>query len=405
METNEIELNTITAENTENAQIVEKQQPSVKVAEPKKEETVSQDTIDINSQKTRKIEILSELINDTEITQQKNTEAKLRGIAEAKEHSSNKNPESDSDVKVVEKDEQDDKDYKLEQMLLNRINIMQGKIQESLRLIEKFERINAKEENVPNIVTTLRDKLTQEVIRQFRTVGIKFNMKSYLVQAVVSDLLGKFEEGITDFKECSENLNFVREVQENFESKVELAPTSKVKNLFARLRGIIKPEKKQEKLYELERERQEKKLEQANILLIKYKYKNSELANYTIRKNIVESLTKEMIHGKGAGSNDSVEAFIQTRIAPEMEKLGLQYLNDSLNESLFKEYNASNEDSKVDSQEAFMQMSMNELSGKGKDEFTVAREKITVTTKEVKPEVARENITVTTSADDDREVV
>ena len=52
-----------------------------------------------------------------------------------------------------------------------------------------------------------------------------------------------------------------------------------------------------------------------------------------------------------------------------------------------------------------MQMSMNELSGKGKDEFKAAREKITVTTKEVDPEVARENITVTTSADDDREVV
>ena len=74
----------------------------------------------------------------------------------------------------------------------------------------------------------MHDKLTQEVINQFRTVGIEFNMKSYLVQSIVSDLLNKFEEGITEFKDCSENLNFVREVQDDFESKVELVSTSKL---------------------------------------------------------------------------------------------------------------------------------------------------------------------------------
>ena len=89
---------------------------------------------------------------------------------------------------------QDKKDYRLERILFDRINAMQGKIKESLELIKKFERINAKEENLPNIVTTLHDKLTQEVIKQFRTVGIEFNMKSYLVQSIVSDLLNKFEE-------------------------------------------------------------------------------------------------------------------------------------------------------------------------------------------------------------------
>ena len=162
-------------------------------------------------------------------------------------------------------------------------------------VIQKFERINAKEENLPNIVTTLHDKLTQEVIKQFRTVGIEFNMKSYLVQAVVSDMLGKFEEGITEFRNCSENLNFVREVQEDFESRVELAPTSKVKTFFARIRGIFKPERKQEKLEELERERQEKKLQEANIHLLKYKFINSELEKYTIKKNIVNSLSKGLI--------------------------------------------------------------------------------------------------------------
>lgn len=233
---------------------------------------------------------------------------------------------------------QDKKDYRLERMLFDRINAMQGKIKESLELIKKFERINAKEENLPNIVTTLHDKLTQEVIKQFRTVGIEFNMKSYLVQSIVSDLLNKFEEGITEFKDCSENLNFVREVQDDFESKVELVSTSKVKNLIARLRGLFKPERKQERLEQLERERQEKKLEEANIHLIKYKFKNNELEKYTIKSNIIYSLTREILTGPGSGLNLTVTEFIEQKIRPEMKKLGLEDLLPQLEENLLQEY-------------------------------------------------------------------
>lgn len=399
METNEIEKNTITATNAENAQIKVNSQPSVEMAETKNENKVSQDTLDINSQKTQRIEILSELIRDTETSQKINTEAKLNSGSRAELAASNKN--GINGVKTTNKvseeaknqHSQDKKDYRLEKILLDRINAMQGKIKESLELIKKFERINAKEENLPNIVITLRDKLTQEVIKQFRTVGIEFNMKSYLVQSVVSDLLAKFEEGITEFKECSENLNFVKEVQDDFESRVGLVSTSKVKNLFARLRGLIKPERKQERLFDLERTRQEKKLEEANIHLIKYKYKNSELAKYTIRKNLVESLTREMLHGKGSNSNASVTEFIEKRISPEMEKLGLQYLEDSLEESLYKEYS---ENHQVESKDAFMKLTMNTIHGNHiKDEYESARSKIIMTTsnnKNVEQEEAREAI-------------
>ena len=163
-------------------------------------------------------------------------------------------------------------------------------------------------------------------------------MKSYLVQSIVSDLLSKFEEGITEFKDCSENLNFVREVQEDFESKVELAPTSRVKNIFARLRGIFKPERKQERLEQLERERQEKKLEEANIHLIKYKFINSELEKYTIRKNIVNSLTREILYGQGSGLTLTVTEFINEKIITEMKMLGLDGLLPELKNNLFAEY-------------------------------------------------------------------
>ena len=150
--------------------------------------------------------------------------------------------------------------------------------------------------------------------------------------------LNKFEEGITEFKDCSENLNFVREVQEDFESRVELAPTSKVKNIFARLRGLFRPERKQERLEQLERERQEKKLEEANIHLIKYKFINSELERYTIRKNIVNSLTREILHGQGSGLTLNVVEFISTKVTPEMKKLGLEGLVSELEEKLYEEY-------------------------------------------------------------------
>lgn len=264
----------------------------------------------------------------------------------------------DNIIKKEKQHSQDKKDFRLERMLFARINTMQGKIKESLELIKKFERINAKEENLPNIVTTLHDKLTQEVIKQFRTVGIEFNMKSYLVQAIVSDLLNQFEEGISEFKDCSENLNFVREVQEDFESRVELAPTSRVKNIFARLRGLFKPERKQEKLEELERERQEKKLEEANIHLIKYKFINNELQGYTIKKNIVQSLTRDILNGQGYGLTLTMEEFIQQRIAPEMKKLGLEDNLEQLRQELFNQYSKGQE---TISKEEFFEASVGEI--------------------------------------------
>ncbi|MBR3721038.1 MAG: hypothetical protein IKN09_04815 [Clostridia bacterium] len=250
-----------------------------------------------------------------------------------------KKEDSEEDLAKKKKQHaQDKKDYRLEKMLFDRIETMQGKIKESLELIKKFERINAKEENLPNIVTTLHDKLTHEVIKQFRTVGIEFNMKSFLVQSVVSDLLGRFEEGITEFKDCSENLNFVREVQEDFESRVELAPTSKVKNIFAKIRGIFKPERKQERLEELERERQEKKLQEANVHLIKYKYINGELEKYTIKNNIVGSLAREMLYGANICPTYTVDGFIDEKIVNEMTKLGLDSRIPELKDKIYNDY-------------------------------------------------------------------
>lgn len=281
----------------------------------------SQDTIVLKD-----IKNFQEKINNTIEEEKKQETVKINNINEFTEQEKQK------------KYTQDKKDFKLEKMLFDRINAMQSKIKESIELIKKFERINAKEENLPNIVTTLHDKLTQEVIKQCRTVGIEFNMKSYLVQAMVSDLLEKFEEGIFEFRECSKNLDFVRKVQDDFESRVELVSTSKVKNLIARLRGLFKPERKQEKLEQLERERQEKKLEEANIHLIKYKFKNSELERYTIKNNIVNSLSKEIMYGSNMGVSLSMSELIEEKITPEMKKLGLQNLVDKLQENLYFEY-------------------------------------------------------------------
>ena len=307
----------------------------------KNTQTIQQD-LEINDEKnqenTEKIDTVQQIKEEGTNTIQINSVNNLEAKGQLDEKNNISDEQQNLTISKEKQHVQDKKDYRLERMLFDRINAMQGKIKESIELIQKFERINAKEENLPNIVTTLHDKLTHEVIKQFRTVGIEFNMKSYLVQSVVSDLLGKFEEGITEFKECSENLNFVREVQDDFESKVELAPTSKVKNIFARLRGMFKPERKQEKLEELERERQKKKLEEANIHLIRYKFINGELERYTIKNNIIGSLRREILHSQGSGQNLNVSEFVDEKIAHEMKKLGLEELIPQLLQSLYNEY-------------------------------------------------------------------
>ena len=323
------------------------------IPEEQSNEKVNEEIIENTQEPKNQIENIE---NNSE--ENKNQEQQIQEEVPKVQDNNQQNGQDNVKKSKEKQHEQDKKDFRLERMLFARINTMQGKIKESLELIQKFERINAKEENLPNIVTTLRDKLTQEVIKQFRTVGIEFNMKSYLVQAVVSDMLGKFEEGITEFRNCSENLNFVREVQEDFESRVELAPTSKVKTFFARIRGIFKPERKQEKLEELERERQEKKLQEANIHLLKYKFINSELEKYTIKKNIVNSLSKEILHGQGSGLTLNVSEFIAEKIEPEMKKLGLENSISTLKEKMYAEYKLKDENI---SQEDFEKVSVGEL--------------------------------------------
>lgn len=366
-------------------------------------ESIAQTEENSNSEKSTVQQTPIEETNEqeNEDTQYEINRSKIQKIDNNKIEKSDETPVEDPKnniqmVKPAEKTEQekikqhaqDKKDYRLERMLFDRINTMQGKIKESLELIKKFERINAKEENLPNIVTTLHDKLTHEVIKQFRTVGIEFNMKSFLVQSVVSDLLGRFEEGITEFKDCSENLNFVREVQEDFESRVELAPTSKVKTFFARIRGMFKPERKQEKLEELERERQEKKLQEANIHLIKYKFINSELEKYTIKNNIVNSLTRELLKGQGSGLTMSISDFMGKRISPEMKKLGLDNLIPNIEENLYKAYKEKDE---AISKEDFYKISLGELRKNMRmQKFDIARSKIGVTINPNKVEEDRE---------------
>lgn len=338
--------------------------------EEKKEEIETIETIENNQNQSQQASDVSDIIEENKVE-----ENKIEECSTQEPQAEIKNSEEDIAKSKEKQHVQDKKDYRLERMLFDRINKMQGKIKESLELIKKFERINAKEENLPNIVTTLHDKLTQEVIKQFRTVGIEFNMKSYLVQAIVSDLLCKFEEGVTEFKDCSENLNFVREVQEDFESRVEIAPTSKVKNLFARIRGLFKPERKQERLEQLERERQEKKLEEANIHLIKYKFINSELEKYTIKNNIVNSLSKEILHGQGSGLTLSLSDFIDKKIASEMKKLGLDNLIPELNQKIYNEYKEKDENI---TQEEYNQMSVGEIKRNMKlQKAEIVRNKIT----------------------------
>ena len=97
--------------------------------------------------------------NVSNIEQDKYDEPKIRNSQKAVEKElEQNNPINQSENE--KKHTQDKKDYRLERMLFERINKMQGKIKESLELIKKFERINAKEENLPNIVTTLHDKLS-----------------------------------------------------------------------------------------------------------------------------------------------------------------------------------------------------------------------------------------------------
>ena len=121
---------------------------------------------------------------------------------------------------------------------------------------------------------------------------------------------------------------------------------------------MFKPERKQEKLEELERDRQEKKLQEANIHLIKYKFINSELEKYTIKNNIADSLSREILHGQNYGVTYNVNDFIDQKIVGEMKKLDLENLVPQLKEKIYKEYKEKDEEATLEEVE---QMPLNVL--------------------------------------------
>ena len=65
---------------------------------------------------------------------------------------------------------------------------------------------------------------------------------------------------------------------------------------------------------------------------------NDNGVKYTIKNNIVHSLTREILTGHGSGLNLTLNQFIEQKITPEMKKLGLENLIPQLEENIIEEY-------------------------------------------------------------------
>ena len=82
------------------------------------------------------------------------------------------------------------------------------------------------------------------------------------------------------------------------------------------------------------------------------------MEKYTIKKNIVNSLSKEILHGQGSGLTLNVSEFIAEKIEPEMKKLGLENSIPTLKDKMYAEYKLKDENI---SQEDFEKVSVGEL--------------------------------------------
>ena len=251
----------------------------------------------------------------------------------------------------IDKKQVDDFEKKYKDTLFSRIDeIRLNEFQVIDQIATNATNIGQLNVDIPNTSTTLNNKLV-ELSHIFKKAGLSMYVKefedydlvssSFLGVAIINDLIDKLSESSNKLDEYAKTINDISDDIE--EELLSLQNESPKRSFFARIKSIFVH--REEPIYyyvSLTDEEQD-------ILdgyLQKYKDVDSEIWNYNLEDNLVQSLAKEITSPQEIDELDFphkysasvVPELLKESVLPDLQALGLEHLVPKLQEALIEEY-------------------------------------------------------------------
>lgn len=219
------------------------------------------------------------------------------------------------------------------------------------------EKIDQGDISLPNVGITMNNKIV-ELSNIFKEAGIsmfvlpleKYDMvvSSYLGDAIIHDLNDRVVESMHKLEEYN---NAIKDIMEDKYAKLmqleALENVGPIKRFFSRIKSLFKPvEPIDLSITDEEQERLDNLLEEYNDI-------DSKIWNYTLEKDLKQSLVKEITAPKQIGGYEmkhghdasNVPELLEESIVPDLKKLGLEHIIPDLQKEIVEEYKKDSPDS------------------------------------------------------------
>lgn len=254
--------------------------------------------------------------------------------------------EKGSDYMAITNKQVEEFESKYKKILFDKIHEFSSANTDLRLLIEKSSQYIGTISDLPNISTTLNNKLV-ELSRTFQEAGTsiystkiedygpaKLNIisTSLIGEAIIFDMLDMTQEATNALGEYQSDLKpMVNARSQQIQSLQKNGP---LKNFFLKLRGMIFPDKKIDLSYTPE------EIEKLNSHLSKYTEIDENLWQYNLEDNLVPSLVKHIQNiaaRPGSDLKSHIPEFLEQSVVPDLQKLGLMHLLPQLQQELSKQ--------------------------------------------------------------------
>ncbi len=267
---------------------------------------------------------------------------------------------------------QEEYEEKYKSVLYEKIEQM---IQAQSKLIEGIQTMSKPfnlESDVDNIAITMNNKLV-ELKNEFQRAGISiysqkfenygalklnFTVASFIGNAIISDFADCVLRATEELSNYSETIKEITGEMEQVSQ--ELEKMSPIKRFFIRIRDFFEQSKRY--IYGLTEEEKEK----LKTYISNYRDMNNKLFEYNLRDDVVSSIVKEFKNKKYSPSN--ISELLEECVIPDLQKLGLEDLIPSIQQSIAQEYSSDIEVKKENTQKNPKETS-EEKGQKEMDEF------------------------------------
>lgn len=252
----------------------------------------------------------------------------------------------------IDKKTLEDFEKKYKDAIFNKISEVRSKqFEEISQMITNATDLGQSNVRIPNASITLNNKLV-ELSQLFKKSGISmfsatkpehlsrgdFYGRSIIGDAIIHDLIDKLTEAIGKLGEYGKTMGDVSKKRN--ERLLALQNISPIRKLFLRIGAFFVP------VQPIDLSLTEEEQDALDSSLQEYTDIDSEIWNYNLKDNIVQTLVKEIAGPGKIGNFDikhrydayTVPGLLEESVIPDLKKLGLEHLIPQLQEALIEEY-------------------------------------------------------------------